>query len=161
MCSAKVRDEQYSLKVHVHHVSVVGCTRMVYMYIQCMCTCTCTCVYLCEMCPFTSAFHLSHHHLSFSHILLPPSLPLPPPPPPPPFIPPQANILFPDYGNQDSVSISNLQTLPSQFYKLPFQVHFVYTCNIILQCIYMYMHYLYVMCMDHFVYVCHYSSDNV
>ncbi|CAI8001522.1 Tudor domain-containing protein 7 [Geodia barretti] len=32
-----------------------------------------------------------------------------------------ANVLFPDYGNQERVAVSELCTLPSQFYQLPFQ----------------------------------------
>ena len=34
----------------------------------------------------------------------------------------QADVLFPDYGNQERVAVSELCTLPSQFYQLPFQV---------------------------------------
>ena len=36
----------------------------------------------------------------------------------------QVNVLFPDYGNQEWVSVSDLCTLRPQFYTLPFQVQY-------------------------------------
>ncbi len=32
------------------------------------------------------------------------------------------HVKYPDYGNEDSIPVSQLRVLPNQFYSLPFQV---------------------------------------
>ena len=34
----------------------------------------------------------------------------------------QANVVYPDYGNTEWATVSELRYLPPQFYELPFQV---------------------------------------
>ena len=34
----------------------------------------------------------------------------------------EANVMFPDYGNSDTVEIDNLKELPGTYYEIPFQV---------------------------------------
>lgn len=34
----------------------------------------------------------------------------------------EVTVLYPDYGNQETVKTSQLRKLPKQFYRLPFQV---------------------------------------
>ena len=37
------------------------------------------------------------------------------------------HVKYPDYGNEDSIPVSQLHTLPNQFYSLPFQVRYTVT----------------------------------